>query len=136
MNIFNFNWSWQICLQNTSTNLHIPKKVLKVQFSYSLDQHDGVPGWLSRLSVWLLLRSWSQGLWVRGPHQALCWWQLRTWSLLLILFFLSAPSLVILCPSLFLTLSQKYTLKKIFFRTTRDTVFFLSMWWVKLIVIF
>ena len=33
----------------------------------------GAPGWLSRLSVWLRLRSWSRGPWVRVPHQALCW---------------------------------------------------------------
>ena len=40
----------------------------------------GAPGWLSRLSIWLLLRSWSHGLWVWDPHRALCW-QLRAWSL-------------------------------------------------------
>ena len=33
----------------------------------------GAPGWLSRLSVWLWLRSWSHSLWVRAPHWALCW---------------------------------------------------------------
>ena len=32
-----------------------------------------VPGWLSRLSIWLWLRSWSRGSWVRAPCQALCW---------------------------------------------------------------
>ena len=31
----------------------------------------GVPGWLSRLSVWLWLRSWSHGWWVRALCQAL-----------------------------------------------------------------
>ena len=41
----------------------------------------GVPGWLSQLSIWLRLRSWSHVLWVRAPHQAL-YWQLRAWSLL------------------------------------------------------
>ena len=44
----------------------------------------GAPGWLSRLSVQLQFRSWSRGLCVRAPHQALCWW-LRAWSLLRIL---------------------------------------------------
>ena len=33
----------------------------------------GAPGWLSRLSVRLQLRSWSHGLWVQALHQALCW---------------------------------------------------------------
>ena len=44
----------------------------------------GAPGWLSRLSVRLQLRSRSHGLWVRAPRRALDWW-LRAWSLLLIL---------------------------------------------------
>ena len=52
---------------------------------------NGAPGWLSWLSVQLRLRSWSHSLWVRAPHQALCW-QLRTWSLLQILcLLLSLP---------------------------------------------
>ena len=51
----------------------------------------GAPGELSQLSVWLQLRSWSHGLWVRALHQALCW-QLRAWSLLQILYLpLSLP---------------------------------------------
>ena len=44
----------------------------------------GVPGWLSRLSVRLQVRSWSRGLWVQAPHRARCW-QLRAWSLFRIL---------------------------------------------------
>ena len=40
----------------------------------------GAPGWLTRLSVWLQLRSRSHRLWVRALHQPLCW-QLRAWSL-------------------------------------------------------
>ena len=44
----------------------------------------GAPGWLSRLSVRLRLRSWSRGPWVWAPRRALCW-QLRAWSLFLIL---------------------------------------------------
>ena len=41
----------------------------------------GAPGWLSPLSVWLWLRSWSHGLWVQALFWSLCW-QLRAWSLL------------------------------------------------------
>ena len=33
----------------------------------------GAPGWLSRSSVWLQLRSWSHGSWARAPRWALCW---------------------------------------------------------------
>ena len=44
----------------------------------------GVPEWLSRLGVWLWLRSWSHGPWVRAPRRALCW-QLRDWNLFQIL---------------------------------------------------
>ena len=42
------------------------------------------PGWLSRFSIRLGLRSWSHGLWVRTPPPALCW-QLGAQSLLQIL---------------------------------------------------
>ena len=34
----------------------------------------GLPGWLSRLSVWLWLRSWSYGLCIRAP----CWAHFRS----------------------------------------------------------
>ena len=44
----------------------------------------GTPGWLSQLSVWLWLRSWSHGSWVQAPCWALCR-HLRAWSLLQIL---------------------------------------------------
>ena len=44
----------------------------------------GAPGWLSRLSIRLWLRSWSHGAWVRVLRRALCW-QLRAWSLFRIL---------------------------------------------------
>ena len=55
----------------------------------------GAPGELSRLGVWLGLRSWPNSLWVPAPHQAVCW-QLRAWSLLQTLCLpLSLP----LCPS-------------------------------------
>ena len=54
-----------------------------------------VSGWLSRLSNWLRLRSWSHGLRVRAPRQALCW-QLTAWSLLriqcLLLSLCSSPA--------------------------------------------
>ena len=64
-------------------------------------QKQGAPGWLSRLSIRLELRSWSCGPWVRAPHQALCW-QLRAWSLFQILCLpLSDP------PPFMLSLSQK-----------------------------
>ena len=45
----------------------------------------GAPGWLSWLSIRLWLRSWSHGLWVGAPCQALCC-QFRAWSLLQILW--------------------------------------------------
>ena len=32
----------------------------------------GAPGWLSQLSGWLRLRSWSHGSWVWAPRWALC----------------------------------------------------------------
>ena len=68
----------------------------------------GVPGWLSLLSVWLQLRSWSHGSWVWAPSQALCW-QLRAWILLQIL----SPSLCT-SPACTLSLSKnKQTLKKL-----------------------
>ena len=52
----------------------------------------GVPGWLSRLSGRLWLRSWSCGPWVQALRRALCW-QLRDWSLFRILCLpLSDPS--------------------------------------------
>ena len=62
----------------------------------------GAPGWLSQLSVWLWLRSWSHGLWVRAPRCTLCW-QLRARNLFRILCLpLSLPlpcsCSVSLCP--------------------------------------
>ena len=63
---------------------------------------DWAPGWLSRLSIQLGLRSWSHGLWVPAPRRALCW-QLRAWSLFRILCLplsLFLPSSVSLCLSL------------------------------------
>ena len=55
-----------------------------VSLSLSKMNKCGAPGWLSRLSGRLRLRSWSHGLWVRAPRRALCW-QLRAWSLFRIL---------------------------------------------------
>ena len=43
-----------------------------------------MPGWLSQLSVWLWVKSWSYGFWVLAPHWALCW-ELVAWSLVWIL---------------------------------------------------
>ena len=36
-------------------------------------ENTGVPGWLSQLSIWLWLRSWSHSSWIQAPHRALCW---------------------------------------------------------------
>ena len=70
-----------------------------------------MPEWLSQLSVWLRLRSWSHGSWVQAPRQVLCW-QLRAWSLLQVLcLLLSAPPLLTLCLSC--CLKNKQTFKKI-----------------------
>ena len=70
----------------------------------------GEPGWLSLLSTWLWLGSWSHGPWAWAPRQALCW-QLGAWSLLRILCLHLS-----LCPSpahaLSLCLKNKQTLKK------------------------
>ena len=69
-----------------------------------------VPGWLSWLSIWLWLRSWSRDLWVQAPRPALCW-QLRAWNLLQILGLpLSAPphSSSVCLPR---SLKNKWTLK-------------------------
>ena len=58
---------------------------LTKQFFFKTNkQKNGEPGWLSRLGIWLRLRSWSHGWWVQAPHQALCW-QLRARSLFQIL---------------------------------------------------
>ena len=75
----------------------------------------GVPGWLSRLSIWLQLRSWFHSLWVQAPHWALCW-QFRAWSLFWILCVCVSLSL---CPPpptlLILSLSlSKIKIKKNF----------------------
>ena len=63
--------------------------------------------WLSWLSIWLRLRSWSQGSWVQAPCRALCW-QLTARSLLQILCLLLS-----LCPSPAHTLSLSLSLSKI-----------------------
>ena len=65
----------------------------------------GAPGWLSRLNVWLWLRSWSCGSWVETPYQVLCW-QLSlqpAWDCV-------SPSLS-LCPSPSLSLSFSLKIK-------------------------
>ena len=52
-----------------------------------------VLGWLSWLSIWLRLSSWSRGWWIQAPYQASCS-QVRAWSLLWILHLpLSLPLL-------------------------------------------
>ena len=82
---------------------------LMPEFFWLKSAFDGAPGWLSQLSVWLWLRSWSHSPWVQAPCQAL-WWQLRAWSLLWILCLpLSLPLLRkhSISPSPSLSLSQK-----------------------------
>ena len=84
-------------------------KVIALSSDFNLDKNSQIikeifraPGWLSRLSLWLQLRSWSRGLWVWALSLALCW-QLRAWSLLP---SLSAPPPRMLCLSLSLSLSK------------------------------
>ena len=47
------------------------RKEGKASPSHKKQEKQGVPGWLSQLSVRLQLRSRSHGPWVRAPHQAL-----------------------------------------------------------------
>ena len=59
---------------------------------YRNNYSDGAPGWLSRLSIWLQLRSWSHSLWVRAPCWALCW-QCGAWlGFILSLAFIKTQS--------------------------------------------
>ena len=92
--------TWQLpklCSYTFSTLAHMADRYY---FCYLFKVIQGEPGWLSRLGVRLRLRSWSHCLWVRALRRALCW-QLRAWSLLLILCpaHSAAPSLM-LCLSL------------------------------------
>ena len=71
----------------------------------------GVPGWLSQLSIQLPLRSCSQGSWFQGPHQAPCWaWSLESgaWFRFCVSLSLSLPLhfLGFVCVSL--SLKNKY----------------------------
>ena len=66
----------------------------------------GGGAWVTQLNVWLWFWAWSRGPWVWAPCWAVCW-QLRAWSLLLILCFsLSLPLPHSSSVSLFL--SQKW----------------------------
>ena len=72
----------------------------------------GAPGWLSRLSGQLRLRSWSHGPWVQALCRALCW-PLGAWSLLGRLCLtlslpLSCSHALSLSLSLFLSLKNKH----------------------------
>ena len=67
----------------------------------------GAPGWLSQLSIRLWLRSWSHGLWVQAPRQALCW-QLRAWSLLWILCLIFSLPLPHLCSVSLLNVKKNF----------------------------
>ena len=68
----------------------------------SKERSIGTPGWLSRLSVRLQLRSWFHGSWVWAPRRALCW-QLTAWNLLWILCLPLSLPLPYLC-----SVSQKW----------------------------
>ena len=71
--------------------------------SFNIGSPLGERGWLSRLSLWLRLGSWSCHSWVWASRLALCW-QLRAWRLFQILCLpLSALPPFMLC----LSLSQK-----------------------------
>ena len=96
-------------LQQTGESLQETNKYVMTNWDARDKRNDlaGAPGWLSRLSVRLRLRSWSRGLWVRAPHRALCW-QLRAWILLWILCLpLSLPLACSGSASLSLSLSLK-----------------------------
>ena len=62
----------------------------------------GASGWLSQLSVWLQLRSWSHGSWVQARHWALCW-HLRA--------CLGSSSSISLCPFPVHTCVHMFSLK-------------------------
>ena len=74
-----------IMLKSTECFLReIKTKTTHAKYSW-LKKQDSRGAWVAQLvkrPTWL--RSWSCGLWVWAPRWALCW-QLRTWSLLLIL---------------------------------------------------
>ena len=72
--------------------MNIPSEFLRDSPVLQKGATIGVPGWLSRLSVRLQLRSWYHSSWVRALHRALCS-QLRAWSLLQILCLPSSLSL-------------------------------------------
>ena len=83
---------------------------LEFSIVLSLNEH-GAPGWLSRLSIWLWLRSWSCGLWVWALRWALCS-QLGAWSLLQILclplFLTHTPLMLCVCACLSLSKINKH----------------------------
>ena len=87
--------------------------------------------WLSRSSGQLRLRSWSPGLWVWAPRQAL-YWQLGAWSLL---WILCLPLFLALPRSRSVSVFQKWiNVKKIFVLINKYTYtnkFNPSLWrWV------
>ena len=66
----------------------------------------GMPRCLSQWSIWLRVRSWSNGSWVQASHWALCWW-LGAWSLLGILCLPLCPFPAHALLSLSLSLKNK-----------------------------
>ena len=95
---------------NNAFTVFLSKKlfllVILLGWPLHIKEFRGAPGWLSRLSVWLQLRSWS--LWVWAPRWALCW-ELRAWRLLRIL----SVSLSFSAPALLVTLSLPLSKNKI-----------------------
>ena len=91
----------------------------------------GAPGWLTRLSIRLWLRSWSHGSWVRASCQALCW-QLGAWSLLRIL----SPSLSahLPHPPLVFCLSKINIFFLMRFGARQSCLWALSKWWLSFLL--
>ena len=93
--------------------------------------HSGAPGWLSRLSFRVRLRTWPHGSWVRAPHWALCW-QLGAWILLQILSpSLSGPSPLKLACSLSLKINKHFFFFFFFFKSEHSScAWSFSSFWV------
>ena len=73
-----------VCEHNSFQKHACNPKHLYIKVNFPIRNNGGDPGWFSRLSIWLRLRSWSRSSWVPAPIRAL-YWQLRAWSLLRIL---------------------------------------------------
>ena len=83
--------------------------------------HQRAPGWLSCWSIQLPLRSQSHSSWVWAPCRAL-YWQLRAWSLPLILSVCLSVCLSVslsLCPSPTRTVSLSLKNEQTFFKNLK-----------------